>query len=212
MSYSGLDAGFRKGGWAGAGGSFWTILSKNEKFLNFHQNRHENEITLAKRNVRATPLNPLWIRPWSHSSFFILDINKICFQTAYFLKSQFAYFLCCLTYLFIQWMMPIYQVTPGFLWRVCFSRLYSSVPQLSPIKRKCVFKSLRPGNIQTSLLSYRDYLESCNFGSRNKRYYTIQGANNRSADQTARMRSLICAFVVRIWHKTHFRMTWLNFS
>ena len=24
------------------------------------------------------------------------------------------------------------------------------------------------------------------------------------------MRRLICTFVVRIWHKTHFRMTWLN--
>ena len=26
------------------------------------------------------------------------------------------------------------------------------------------------------------------------------------------MRRLICAFVVRIWHKTHFRMTWSNWS
>ena len=31
-------------------------------------------------------------------------------------------------------------------------------------------------------------------------YYTIQAANNKGADQTARMRRLICAFVVRIWH------------
>ena len=27
-------------------------------------------------------------------------------------------------------------------------------------------------------------------------------------DQIARMRRLICAFVVRIWHKTRFRSTW----
>ena len=47
---------------------------------------------------------------------------------------------------------------------------------------------------------------------RKQRYYTIQGANNKGADQTARMRRLICAFVVRIWHKTHFRMTWLILS
>ena len=33
------------------------------KFLNFHQNL-ENEIILAKRGVRATPLNPLWILPY----------------------------------------------------------------------------------------------------------------------------------------------------
>ena len=30
--------------------------------------------------------------------------------------------------------------------------------------------------------------------------------NNKGADQTARMRRLICTFVVRIWHKTHFFM------
>ena len=29
---------------------------------------------------------------------------------------------------------------------------------------------------------------------------------NKGADQTARMRSLICAVVVRIWQKTHFLM------
>ena len=32
--------------------------------------------------------------------------------------------------------------------------------------------------------------------------------NNKGADQTERMCRLICTFVVRIWHKTHFRMTW----
>ena len=35
--------------------------------------------------------------------------------------------------------------------------------------------------------------------------------NNKGADQTVRMRRLICTFVVRIWHKTHFRMTWPNY-
>ena len=33
--------------------------------------------------------------------------------------------------------------------------------------------------------------------------------NNKGADQTARMRRLICAFVVHIWHKTHFLMAQL---
>ena len=32
----------------------------------------------------------------------------------------------------------------------------------------------------------------------------IYVANNEGADQTARMRRLICAFVVRIWHKQGF--------
>ena len=37
-----------------------------------------------------------------------------------------------------------------------------------------------------------------------------KAANNKGADQTMQMRRLICAFVVRIWHKTCFLMTWLN--
>ena len=37
----------------------------------------------------------------------------------------------------------------------------------------------------------------------------MQAVNNKGADQTARMRRLICAFVVRIWHKQVFLMTWL---
>ena len=41
------------------------------------------------------------------------------------------------------------------------------------------------------------------------RYDTIYAVNNSGADQTARMRRLICAFIVRIWHKTGFLMTWL---
>ena len=38
------------------------------------------------------------------------------------------------------------------------------------------------------------------------------GSENKGADQTARMRRLICAFVVRIWYKTRFlmaRLSWL---
>ena len=35
---------------------------------------------------------------------------------------------------------------------------------------------------------------------------TIQAANNKGADQTARMRRLICAFVVHIWHKQVFSL------
>ena len=35
--------------------------------------------------------------------------------------------------------------------------------------------------------------------------------NNKDADQTTRMRRLICAFVVRIWHKTRFLMAWLTY-
>ena len=34
-------------------------------------------------------------------------------------------------------------------------------------------------------------------------------ANNKGTDQTARMHRLICGFVVHIWQKTGFLMTWL---
>ena len=36
-------------------------------------------------------------------------------------------------------------------------------------------------------------------------------AKNKGADQTARMRMLICVFVVRIWYKTHFLMALLMY-
>ena len=48
------------------------------------------------------------------------------------------------------------------------------------------------------------YVEALNFGYRNKRSRTISAANNKGADQNARMRRLICAFAVRIWHKQIF--------
>ena len=34
-------------------------------------------------------------------------------------------------------------------------------------------------------------------------YYTIQAANSKGADQTARLRRQVCAIVVRIWHIPH---------
>ena len=40
-------------------------------------------------------------------------------------------------------------------------------------------------------------------------YHSVLAANNKGADQTARMHRLICAFVVRIWYKIHFLMAWL---
>ena len=83
---------------------------------------------------------------------------------------------------------------------------------LSHAMRKCVFGSLWPGKTQTDLLSCRDQLESCKFGYINYRYHSDLAANNKGTDQTARMRRLICAFVVCIWHKTHFLMAWLIYK
>ena len=69
---------------------------------------------------------------------------------------------------------------------------------------KPVFGDLPLGKTQTSLLSYRDWLESLNFGFSKYRYYTTKAANSKGADQTARKCRLICTFVVRIWHKQGF--------
>ena len=49
---------------------------------------------------------------------------------------------------------------------------------------------------QTSLPSYRDQLEYWNFACSKFRYNTFQLANNKGTDQSARMRRLVCAFVV----------------
>ena len=63
--------------------------------------------------------------------------------------------------------------------------------------REYLSSGFRQGEVQTSLLSYRDYLEIWNFASGNSRYDTFQSANNKGADQTARIRAgWVCALVV----------------
>ena len=64
--------------------------------------------------------------------------------------------------------------------------IHISVLQLSHIMRKPVFGGLWPGLTQTSLLSHRYLLESWYFKDSIYRYYTIQGVNNKDADQTIR--------------------------
>ena len=96
------------------------------------------------------------------------------------------------------------------------SLLQFLVYQMSHVMRKPIFRSVgggagfRPGKTQTGLLSCRDQLESRNFGFSKYRYSAIKAADDKGADQTARMRRLICTFVVRIWHKAGFLMTWLK--
>ena len=85
---------------------------------------------------------------------------------------------------------------------ICRERLQKSFspPTVNePGHEKTYLRGFRPGKTQTGFLSYRDHLESWNFGFSKYRYYTIKSANNKGAEQTARMRRLICAFVVRIW-------------
>ena len=45
--------------------------------------------------------------------------------------------------------------------------------EFEPRHEKTCLRGFRPSKTQAGLISYRDYLEACNFGYRNKRYYTI---------------------------------------
>ena len=64
-------------------------------------------------------------------------------------------------------------------------------------KKTCLRVSIKRQNeFQTGLLSYRDYLENCNFTYSKVNYGTFQKANNKGADQTVHMRRLVCACVV----------------
>ena len=73
-----------------------------------------------------------------------------------------------------------------------------------PRREKTCLRGIRESEFQTSLVSYRDQLEDWNFTSSKFTYDTFQNANNRGADQTARMRRLVCACVVRKPPKTGF--------
>ena len=57
---------------------------------------------------------------------------------------------------------------------------------------------LRPGKVYSSQLSYGDKLEYWIFARSKFNGPALQTANNKGADQTARMGRLVCAFVIRI--------------
>ena len=81
--------------------------------------------------------------------------------------------------------------------------------QYEPRHEKTCLWGFRPGKTQTSLLSYRDKLESWNFGLSKYRYYTVQAANIKGADQTAQVDLRLCCSHVAL---TSFLMTWLIFQ
>ena len=73
-----------------------------------------------------------------------------------------------------------------------------------PRREKTCLRGFRQSEFQTSLTNYRDQLENKNFTCSKIIYDTFQKANNKDADQTARMRRLVCACVVRKPPKTGF--------
>ena len=77
-------------------------------------------------------------------------------------------------------------------------------PTFGPRREKTCLRGFRHSEIQTSLPSYRDALENRNFTRGKFTYETYQKANNKGADQSARMRRLVCVCVVRKPPKTGF--------
>ena len=73
-----------------------------------------------------------------------------------------------------------------------------------PCREKTCLWGFRKIEFQTSLLSYTDWLENWNFTCSKFTYDTFHKVNNKGADQTARMRRLVCACVVRKPPKTGF--------
>ena len=87
--------------------------------------------------------------------------------------------------------------------------------RIEHVTRKPVFEGFQPGYTVSDQVTHkmacsatetswsREILYSCSMYM----YCTIYAVNKKDADQTARVRGLFCAFVVRIWHKTGFLIT-----
>ena len=73
-----------------------------------------------------------------------------------------------------------------------------------PRREKTCLRSLWKSDFQTGLLRYTDWLENWNFTCRKLKCDTFHQANNKGADQAARMRRLVCVCVVRKPPKTGF--------
>ena len=65
-----------------------------------------------------------------------------------------------------------------------------------PRREKTCLLGFREKDIQTSLVSYRDLQEKWNFGCSKSWYYPFKQVNNKGADQSVRMRRLVCVFGV----------------
>ena len=103
-----------------------------------------------------------------------------------------GYYFCLLAN---QLKVPTVNVRAHLL-RKNYSRNFSSIrsmPLFGPRLDKTCLRGFRQSEIQTSLLTYRDYLENCNFACSKLRYDTFRRANNKGADQTALIRLRGCA-------------------
>ena len=74
---------------------------------------------------------------------------------------------------------------------------YSARQQINHVTRKPIFGVCDLVRLKPACSATEASLSLENFGFSKYRYYTFLAANNKGADQTARMRRMICAFVVR---------------
>ena len=81
-----------------------------------------------------------------------------------------------------------------------------------PCRDKACHRGFRQSETQTSLLSYRDLPEKWTSTCSKFRYNTFQKANNKVADQSAHMRMLVCAFIVRKPWRQVFSWRGLSYS
>ena len=101
--------------------------------------------------------------------------------------------------------LPLY--TWSYIHPHMFTAILETEQRNGPRREKTCLRGFRQSEIQTSLLSYRDYLETWHFACSKSRYDSLQQANNKGADQTARMHRLVCVFVIRKSLKTGFLAT-----
>ena len=99
---------------------------------------------------------------------------------------------------------------PGIAWSYSFAlvtRTPSPNTSIGRRREKTCLRGFRLSEFQTSLLSYRDKLVNWNFACSKFTYGAFQKANNKGAEQTARMRRLVCDYAVRKSPKTGFLAT-----
>ena len=73
----------------------------------------------------------------------------------------------------------------------------------SPCERTCLH-GVCPRKIQTSMPSYRGRPEYWNFACSKWSHHAFQKAKNKGADQTAQLRRLVCAFIIRLQQRQVF--------
>ena len=80
--------------------------------------------------------------------------------------------------------------------RMFYSK-YMHIEIIRPRRDKTCLRGFRQRENRTNLLNNRDYAEHWNFACSKYIYDAFQKANDKCADQTARMRRLVWAFEVR---------------